>query len=254
MKVHQGYSWRESLPMNGQGTDIADGALVSWGEVATDSAARTLGTIGLCAASAVDAVGIKLGIHDFSVVGDSVPEGGTAQIMGGVELVVPGTVLSAEYALTTALIDVASFTGSTATITSLEDNLDSGWLIAVAGPGVGHLGYIKTSGSGSCVFKAAPATDFTSATDVIKILPPGHQVALLSTDRTKISSGAAAGTATVRVLYNEIDLGTGGWVRLDPTKHDSILLKLNADADGLAAGIKVRCIFALQGSSFNPID
>ncbi len=255
MKVLQGQSWREKLPMNGQSTDILDGALVAWGEVYTESAALTAGTIGLCAASAVDAVGIKLGDHDFSEVGDSTPETGATEITGGVELVIPGTILSAEYDLSTGLIDVASASGAAITISGIEDNINGGWLLATAGPGVGHLGFIITSSSTVATLASAPATAFTSATDVIKILAPGHTLAFLSTDRTKFSSQAAAGTATVRVLYNEFDAnGNGGWQRLEPPKQDGTIVKLNAAADGLGAGVKFRCVFALQGTSFTPTN
>lgn len=254
MQIIQGPSWRERFPLDGAGSDILAGALLAPGTVTTDSAAKNKSVFIKSGAAADDVVAVLLALHDFSEVGDSKPEDGSAYVRGDVELALPGAMLSGEYDLSTGLIDVASASSATITITSLEDNIDGAWLLATAGTGVGHLGYVKTSGSGSCVLKSAPATAWTSNTDVIKILPVGHTLGFLTSDRDKFSSQAAVGTAKIRVLYNEIDLDGAGWSRLDPTKQDGRIAKLNAAKDGLGVGVKVRTIFVLENSWFAPND
>lgn len=254
MKICQGNSWREFLPINGAGSDIDAGALLSPGTITADDATRNKSTWVLANAALDDVSSVLLADHDFSVAGESTPEDGDAYVQVDVEQILPATMLSGEHDLAAAQISVLSAVGSAITITNLEDNIDGAWLLAVAGPGVGHLGFVITSAAGVATLKSAPATAFTAATDVIKILPDGHTLGLVNTGRDKFASQAAVGTAKIRVMYSEIDIDGSGWDRLDPTKNDGRIVKLNQAGTGLGIGVKVRTFFTLENSWFTPND
>lgn len=110
-----------------------------------------------------------------------------------------------------------------ATITTLENSIEGGWLYAVAGTdhGIYELHYIAASTAGSCTLNESPTVAFTTATYLIKILPPLHQVAKLSASGVcKIGSDVGAGSAVVNILRSYIDInGQGNWELLDVAKH-----------------------------------
>lgn len=117
---------------------------------------------------------------------------------------------------------VASTSTTTVTITSLEDNIDTSWLYAVSGTGIGKLAFLTASASGSATSKTATSWDNT--TTVIKILRLGHPLAKLNSTADKIGTDAAAGSWTVYVLETWFEAQGYPLQRLNPTKHDNLTL------------------------------
>lgn len=201
------------LPIYGGAADIADGALIMPGATADTD----LGTWIVGASTAPDAIGTLRGLHDYSVSGDSLVAG-TNWVFRDVELCDRYQPLEVEYDLTDTMA-VASSSGTTVTITSLEDNIDTSWLYS---PVSKTLFFLVASASGSATTKTA--SGWTSADTAVKILRSGHQLAKLNTGATKIGTDAAAGSWTVCVLENWFEDVNRGPERLDPTKHNGITL------------------------------
>src|SRR3990167_1481579 len=186
------YKW----PVRHGGTAIEDGALLMPGVTAETNEGAWI----VASSAAADAIGTCIG--KIATTEDNTdPSDGTPWLFWPVSPIFPGVVVEADYDLTDDM-DVASTSTVTTTITSLEDNIDNGWLYAVSGTGAGLLAFIITSASGSCTHGTATAWD--STTDVIKILPLFHQLAKLNTAADKIGSDAAAGSWTIIVLQNWI--------------------------------------------------
>ena len=176
--------------------------------------------VGTEAAAGVDAVGVLQGIHDYSVVGDSAVAG-TTWVFGEVELCDQYQPVWIEYdQSTTATVDSTSTT--TVTIGSLEDAIDTSYLVKTDGAGTCHTAYLTASASGSATSKSS--TGWVSGDTVIKVLRLGHQVGTLNTAANKMASAAAAGTWTIFVMENWFEATGYPLQPLDPTKHDDLSL------------------------------
>ncbi len=204
------------VPIYGGAADIAQGALIMPGV----TAGTDLGLAITASGAAADSIGALVALHDYSVVGDSSVLG-TSWVYGRVELNDQYTPFNVEYDQSDTAA-VASTAGTTVTITSLEDNIDTSWLYAVSGTGAGKLAFLTASASGSATSKTA--TGWDSTTTVIKILRIFHQLAKLNTAATKIGTDAAAGSWTVCILENMFEANGYPLQRLDPTKHDNLTL------------------------------
>lgn len=204
------------VPMYGAGADIVDGALIEPGVTADTN----IGFFIKSAAAGLDAIGVLRGIHDYSVVGDSLVAG-TAWVWGEVELCDQYSPLWVEYDQADT---VAASTVTTAlTITSLTADIDTTWFFSTNGSGTGALHYAVSTASGVGVLKTAPATAW-SATTVIKILRLGHQLAKLNTNQDKIGTDGADGSWTCFVLENWFQANGYPLQQLNPTKHDALVL------------------------------
>ena len=244
MRIVQGPSFTEDFSLDGGGSDIVDGALVELGQTVTSNKGHVI----ISSAAGADAIGVKLGIHDFSADADSTPEDGLINVIGKIEYALPGCIIAAEYAdAADDDVAVASSTSTVVTITSLEDDIDYGWLFCRAGTGVGQLGYLVASASGNCTLKNALTTQLDSTSLVIKILPVGHRLLFMNPERDLLASQAAVGTFAARIVLNQVRYkGSKGWETLNPvTDHDRQL-------DGL--GATFRSLFTLANSHFTPID
>lgn len=204
------------VPIYGAGADIAQGALVMPGVTADTNIGMAITATG----AAADAVGALVGIHDYSVVGDSLVAG-TNWVYGEVELFDQYNPVWVEYDQTDTLA-VASTSGTTVTITSLTADIDTTWLYAVSGTGAGKLAYCVSTASGSAVTKTA--TGWDSTTTCIKILNVFNQLAKLNTAATMLGTDAGAGSWTVCILENYLQHAGSQPVLLDPTKHDNLTL------------------------------
>lgn len=93
--------------------------------------------------------------------------------------------------------NISASTGTTLTITSLEDDIDAGWVYVTDNlgscTGAGQLRYLTASAAGSCTLAAA-ATIGTDS-DIIKIPPTWHKLIDANSPFTHIESAAAAGAA-----------------------------------------------------------
>lgn len=117
---------------------------------------------------------------------------------------------------TTTNIAVASTSTTTVTITSLEDDIDGGWLFGSDY----QLQWIATAAAGSCTTKTA--TGWTSSTKVTRLLPLFKILQDLNTAGTKLLPAAAIGTGKVITLENYIQLPNSKREVLDPTKHSGV--------------------------------
>lgn len=189
---------------------VADGAFVTPGVTGETD----LGFAILAAAAGTDAIGILKGANS---TGDSL-QAGTAYTLREVELIDEYKILEVEYDQTDTMA-VASNSGTTLTITSLEDDIDGSWIYNTT---VKELSYLVASASGSATQKTAMGW---SANDTcIKILRLFHPLVKYNTARTMLGTDAAAGTGTVCILENYIEDVNIGKVQLDPTKHDNLTL------------------------------
>lgn len=133
----------------------------------------------------------------------------------------PDAIYLAEYSQAAGdLLTVVSTSGTTVTIASLEDDIDGGWLYAVAGTGIGQLQYITTAAAGSCTTKTATGWDNT--TRVIKILPRFHENAILSDAGRKLGTQAAVGGTGYVVLENMIEADSVPAAILNPLAHSGL--------------------------------
>jgi len=214
-------------PVFGSAANIGEGAVVIRGATpGTDQPFAILGTGAL-----TDVIGVIKETHTNSVAGDDSNTTGT-NFTERMILINPFAVYRIEYDQTDTMA-VASTSGTTVTITSLEDNIDGGYLYAVGGTGIGRLAFIVTSADGSCTTKET--TGWDSTTTVIKILPLWHQLVKINAAATMLGTDAAAGTGTVTILQNYIEADSISLTRLSPVTHSGLTglstrnLKLFAD-------------------------
>lgn len=160
-----------------------------------------------------------------SVVASDSVQAGTTWTYKEVELLDSIELVEMDYSAATAdLLAVTSSSGTTVTITSLENNADCGWMYAVSGTGAGLLAFCTAINGGTATTKTA--TGWDSTTKVIRIHRFGHALIALNSATTAIKSQAAAGSFTAFNFENYIDLAGNGVskVLLDPTKHDNMQL------------------------------
>ena len=210
------------FPVYGAAVDIVEGAAVIRGATGeTDHGIAVVAT-GACA----DILGVLAELHDYSVSGDTILAG-TAYVRRKV-IINPMAVYRAQYD-TADDMDVASTSGTTVTVTSLEDDIDGGWLLGDDGSGAYGTGstgsllqYLAASASGSATSKTA--SGWTSANDVIKILPLLHQLIKVNTAADKLGTDAAAGSGRAVIIDNWITADGLPLQQLDPTKHSGLTL------------------------------
>lgn len=247
-------------------TDLVSGSLLIKGV----TGGTNLGTAIVSAAASADSyVGILAEPHIYSVNGSALvagaqhsaviagatgaawfaPMGGDSKIFPSrlVELVEGLTLCRIDYATTG--VQVTNSSGTTVTVGSLEDNIDTAFLYASAGEALGQLRFVDTSAAGSCTTSNA-FTTMTSAGYVVKILPLLHGLAVLTvantTTPTKIDTTAAAGAARLIQLERHI-VRNGNDEMLDPYTHGNLsgLNSLNQ--------LKFSGVFALCSTVFSPL-
>ena len=230
-----GQTLEYDLPVRHGGTTIGLGALVMRGA----TAGTNLGVLIIASGTGTDQVGIiKTALA--STVTDTAVTGVTWNTRP-IELVVPVRVIQIDYDTADTMAAVSS-SGTTITVTSLEDDIDTGWIYAFGGTGAGQLGYIDTAAAGSCTVKTAFATVLDSTSTLLKVLPLFHQLGKVNTAGDKIGTDAAVGTWRISVLQNWIDRN-GILEPLNPTKHDG-LTGLNTGVTRFMADICIRDSFA----------
>jgi hypothetical protein len=229
------------LPIDGGGSDIQNGALVGPGLTAEQDMSVWI----LAAADGADAIGIITELHDFSVTGDSTPESAAAYVNRRVVPILPGQEVGVEYDISDTVAATGASTTSV-TATSLEDNLDGGWLYFPTGDAIGQLAYIIASAAGTATVDTL-TTAVASGDTFIKIMRPGKTLIKMNAARTKLGSDAAAGTWTARVIKNQIKYDNSAvWEDLDPAKYS------NKQLNGLNPVF--RAIVVPVNTYYNPID
>ncbi len=245
MKIIRGPSALESLPMYGGAADIVDGALLTFG--VTEE--QDQGALIISGAAAADVVAVKEGLYDYSVVGGDYNDDGTAMNFQPCNLILPGALLAADYDLSDAGCAIASMQSTTSIrITNSENAITDFFFYVNAGTGIGQMLFIKANDDTDYTIKSAPTVALVAADSTLtKILVLGLNLHVLSSNRSKLISTAAVGTARLNTLYSEIKYqGSSGWERLDATKQHNLQL-----SGQLAA---IRSIVAPVDSWFAPID
>jgi len=165
--------------------------------------------------AAADAIGI---LKEQVTTSNDVAINGTAWSFKKVELIDRYSILQLEYDQSDTAA-VASTSGTTVTITSLEDEISTSWLYSTVSK---TLFFVDTSASGSCTTKTA--TGWSSSDTVIKILRIFHPLVKLNSTATGIGTDAGAGSWTVCILENWFEDTGYPPQMLDPTKHNGITL------------------------------
>lgn len=200
------------VPLYSAGTTIPEGAAVVKG--ATPGTNQGFGIIAPAACAGV--LGVTT-VADSKASGLDSKQDGTAYTRYKV-IINPDAVYLAQVASpATAAIAVASTSTTTVTITSLEDNIDGGWLYGSDY----QLQYLTASASGSASSKTA--TGWTSAITVTKVLPLYSILQDLGTDATVLTPAAAAGTGKIIKLENYISISGQKREVMDPTKHSGVV-------------------------------
>ena len=105
-------------------------------------------------------------------------------------------------------------------LSTIEDNIDGGWVYAVSGTGIGILQVI-TAADGSTI-TTKTATGWDSTTTLIKILPQWHTLVKLNSAATMIGTDAAAGSGLITILENWVEADSIGLAPLDATLHSGL--------------------------------
>lgn len=178
-------------------------------------------------AEAVDALGICL--ENQGSTGDPVTTAPSTLAAGGFNylrcIVNPFAVYRCLYS-TLAADDVAvtsASTGTTLTITSLQDDIDGGWVYfpLASGGAAGILRFLTASAAGSATLDSAATV--TTADTIIKILPTFHRLTALKSGSIVLTSQAAAGSGTsLQVVENWIQSPGYGFVPLRYADHKAV--------------------------------
>lgn len=202
MRIHrdletQQYYW----PVKNSAAAIVSGALLMPGVTAETD----LGVLIPASGAGADAVGILQGPVAAADVNTLVA--GTAWLVKEVVPVAPMRIIRAAYDFGSAVATGNTSSGTTVTITSLEDNIDTSYLYIYSGTAIGQLQYLATSSSGSAVTKTAFSPAVSSTDTFIKILRLFHKLHVLSTNVDKLGTTAAVGTWKICVMQNYIRYG-----------------------------------------------
>jgi len=201
-------------PVFGNGSNINRGAVVIKGATAgTDQPFAILGTGALA-----DVLGVMEEEHVNTVAGDDSNTGGTNYTRKKL-IINPLAVFEIEYDQTD-IVTVTSTSSTTVTITSLENNIDGGYLYAPAGTGLGRLTFLTASASGSATSKET--TGWASDTDVIKILPLMHQILKITATGDLIGTDAAAGSGRATIIDSYIEADSIARTTLNPVTHSGL--------------------------------
>ncbi len=263
---------RELLfPVSGAGANIPVGTLMMPG--------ATLGTnagvlIPVTASSNALVIGVLNGAHNYAASGDALtttlnqwfaPSGfdsnnyllGNKTTGGGpfpshpIDLIDTMVACKVSYSQASTMA-VASYSSPTVTITNEITGKDSGFLYINAGTGIGQIGFITISNSGSdSLVSATPLTvALDSTSKLTQILPLFYTLVIwkvnTTTASTYLDSTAAVGTGRACVLANFININ-GRSDRLDP--------KIYHNAQGLnsVASLDFYSYLGLLNTSFHPV-
>lgn len=234
-----------NLPVTGGGTAIVSGALLKRGITGT----QPLGALQICTGNTTaspDAVGI---IREAHAVADDTDAAGTIFKVHPIQLIQSGRLVLIEYSLasTNLITCTQAVSTTTITVTSLEDDIDTGALYVAAGLGIGQTNYLTAAASGSATLKAAFGTSLDTTSKFVKILPRFHQKASFTTDGTKFSSQDVVGVQNVSIVDTLIERNNR-LEQFNPTKH-AALTGLNSLRD-----FHIYALVAIRDSFFYTID
>lgn len=221
------------LPVFANAVGISAGTILVPGTTADQDMGVLIPAPGAGSTAPADIVGLSNRTIAAADRTDADPDGGGSATFGTLEpvaLVLPQDLICIEYNEVVD-VDVASYSAPTVTITSLADIWDGGWIYATSGTGVGQLGYLEVSASGSVGARDNFTTALDSTTDAILILPIGRLLAAISavsaTAATLLNTYVASTNYVLNfgVVLNELTYrGKDGWLTMTPTLHSNLQL------------------------------
>ena len=205
------------IPIYAAAADIPNGAMLRVGTTAgTDFGAAVV------ASGSSDIPGMLGYLEetlDYSVDGETL-QNGSDFVRKKVGLAFNNPTFELEFSLATADSIVATSSGTTLTVGSLEDNIDASFIYVAAGTGRGQLQYLAASAAGSATLKAAFGTALDGSTSrIIKILRRFHSLVSLTADGTKLSSQAAVSAVNARIMDIRMIRASEKDECLDPEVH-----------------------------------
>jgi hypothetical protein len=236
--------WNYDFPVSGAGSNIPVGTLMTSGATEDTNLAVAipgLATAGAAQSGVATSAGLPLGIlaenHVYSASGDALiatlnswwnngilGTGNTKFPNHPIELLDTGVIVRMEYSLAST-VAVASAAGATITVTSFEDQFEGGWSYVNAGAGIGQLGFIISSESGSFVLASSPTVAYTSSSKLTKILPHFYMTPVFKVNTTTVptllDSTAAAGTGRAVCIGQYLVKPDGIPQRMDPKVYDN---------------------------------
>lgn len=229
-----------TLPVSGEGSAIVVGALLKRNPITTAATTNGHISIGTGNNAQPDAIGVLKEAH---ATANDTDVAGTIFTLHPVDLIVPMRIVRMAYSTAAAdlITPTQAVTTTTITLTSLEDDIDAGFLYVVSGAGAGQINYLTASAAGSATLKAAFATNLDTTSRLIKILPRFHQFASLNADGTKLSSQRAVGLWTVAIMETWMIRGETR-ERLNPVAH-STLTGLNNNVIRFEQDVAIRDTF-----------
>lgn len=209
---------RYKLPIFGSSADIKRGAAVMVGATPGTNNGMLIKASGSSATP--DIFGFLQELHDYSETGDTLIDG-TNFVTHPVLIAHPWRIFRIPFDITSVITCTQAVTTTTATVTSLEDDIDAAFLYVAQGTGLGQTNYLTASASGSCTLKAAFGTSLDTTSKFVKILPKFHDILSLNSDGTMLASQAAAGAIKGMIVDTFIDRN-GKLEQLNPTKHAAL--------------------------------
>ena len=215
-----------NLPVSGGGSAIVAGAALMRGITGSQPYGHLRPATGFSATP--DVVGV---LREAHATANDTDAAGTIFTTHPVQMLAPNRLLLVEYSQASAdlITCTQAVSTTTMTVTSLEDDIDTGAVYVASGTGAGQLNYLTAAASGSCTLKAAFGTSLDTTSKFVKILPRFHQIAGLSSDGTKLASQAAAGAVAVSIVDTLIERNNR-LEQFNPVKH-SALTGLNSLRD-----------------------
>lgn len=225
------------------GTTLATGALIARG--ATPGTNNGMGIVP--AASLADCIGLLL--EEFLSTATDSNIDATTDTKRRV-LRAPGCIYLAQYSQAAADdLAVTSSSGTTFTVTDLEDDIDGGWILTVNNTTTTgnnrQLRVLTASAAGSATLKSAFSADLTSADNFVKVLPRMHQLLVIITNATLLVTTAAVGTARATVVENYVEDTGIPFKPLDPVGDSPRLLTASA---------RIYSAIAINNSVYTPFD
>ncbi len=218
--INYGPDNQTNLPVSGLGSAMVNGALLCGGAVGSAATENGMLKLATGASAVPDIIGILRQAH---ATADDTTVSGTVFTTKPVDLLTPYRIVRMEYAVASGDLIAATQAVSTTTITltSLEDNIDAGFLYVVSGTGAGQTNFLTASASGSATLKAAFATSLDTTSKLIKIIPRFNRLIAISSDGTKLTSQAAAGAVNAVVLDTFI-VRNNREDQLNPVNHAAL--------------------------------
>lgn len=210
------------VPFSGKGSIVNDHTPVIPGT--TQGTDIGLAIAGGANADLTDLIGY---LEGASVVANDSVQTGITWTYAEVEMVRADQLVEIDWSLASAdLVTVTSFSGTTITITSLENSADCGWFYVAAGTGIGQLMFATAVNGGTATIKTAPAIALDATSKLVFIKRFGHKLHKTNANGQLVSA-AAVGSYKFMTLENYIESLPNGITKqlLDPTKHDNITLK-----------------------------